>query len=257
MLLLALFACAGPLEEAPATLDDLTRITIQEFDDPLVGEDIAALRTWLSDNRQEWDAEEFSGGYTLGSIDGDDVSNVEHSENTNWEEVLGAGVPLVMRGTLDGYAEASTETDQAFADPSTYIEWTRTITSGDPAVFLGGGTMTTENVIVKSGPLGVVLPYEAKKDFRWFDDVLAARTWVPTEGWGEDGNNGIICGFTIELWFEEDGEVLWYNGSWTQIATALGDGLAEDFLIQQFINGTIDYMEGTEAFVMGEYVPEE
>ncbi|MDP2311652.1 MAG: hypothetical protein Q8P41_02010 [Pseudomonadota bacterium] len=266
MLLLALFACADPPVEAPpsdegVTLDEMTLGAIVAFDDPEGADHVAELHDWLLANQAEWAAEGFTGGYTLGVVDEDDLGSVEHSDGTVWAEVLGAGVPLAVRGTLDGYADAATEEDQSFADPATYIEWTRTITGGSAEAFVGGEPMQTDNVIEKGGPFGVVIPYEANKDFRWFDGVLAARTWVPEEGWGDDGKNGIICGFTIELWFEApavDGgtEVVWYNGSWTQIATVIGDEFPEDVLISQFIDGTIDYMLGTEAFVMGEFTPE-
>lgn len=261
MTLLALFACAeapvvAPPAEDGATLDEMTLGGIQDFDEPEAAEHIADLRAWLVVNAAAWEEPDWTGGYTLGPIDADDVSNVEHSDGVNWEEVLGAGVPRKVRGRRDGYADASTEEDQRFADPSTYIEWTRTITGGTAEAFVAGEPMQTDNFIEKGGPFGVVIPYDANKDFRWFDDVLAARTWVPEEGWGEDGKNGIICGFTLEMWFEEEGEVLWYNGSWTQIATVIGDDFPEDALIGEFIDGTIDYMLGTEAFVMGEYVPE-
>ncbi|MDP2310586.1 MAG: hypothetical protein Q8P18_31495 [Pseudomonadota bacterium] len=263
MSLLVFLACADPPVKAPpaedgATFDEMNLGAIQMFHEPEAGEHVAALRDWLVTNAPAWAEADWTGGYTLGSIDGDDVSNLEHSENTKWEEVLGAGVPRRMRGTLDGYADASVEEDQSFADPSTYIEWTRTITGGTADGFLAGEPMQTENVIEKGGPFGVVIPYDANKDFIWFDDVLAARTSVPEEGWGDDGANGIICGFTIELWFEVEGEeLIWYNGSWTQIATVIGDDFPEDVLISQFIDGTLDYMIGTEAFVMGEYTPEE
>lgn len=261
MSLLVIFACADPPVEAPpaedgATLDEMTLGAIQDFDEPSAADHVAALHDWLTVNAPAWEEDGWTGGYTLGPIDGDDVSNVEHSDGTNFEEVLGAGVPRKMRGTLAGYAEASTESDQSFADPRTYIEWTRTITGGSAEAFVAGEPMQTDNVIEKGGPFGVVIPYEARKDFRWFDGVLAARTWVPEEGWGDDGKNGIICGFTIELWYEENGEVFWYNGSWTQIATVIGDDFPEDVLISEFIDGTLDYMIGTEAFVMGEFEPE-
>ena len=113
---------------------------------------------------------------------------------------------------------------------------------------------------IAAGPYAhptIVIPYAANKDFRWFGDVLAARTWVPEEGWADDATNGIICGFTVELWFEDGDARYFYNGSWTQIATVIGDEFPEDVLVDQFIQGTLDYMEGIDAFVMGEYVPAE
>lgn len=257
MFLLAAFflACAPKGEDAPPTFDEMNIAAIVDFHEDEAEESVLGLRDWLLEHEGEWDEAGWPGGYTLGSVDEDDFASVPHSENADWAQVLGAGVPLRVRGTVDGYAEAAVEADQSFAD-NTYIKWQRTIVGGSAEEFLAGGAMETDNDIEKEGFL-VVIPYHANKDFRWFGDVLAAITWVPEEGWGEDGKNGIVCGFTIELWFEEGDEVLWYNGSWTQVTTILGEDMPEDVLIDQFVKGTIDYMEGTETFVMGEYTPAE
>lgn len=251
MLLLLSIACAPKGEESPPTFDEMNVAAIADFHGDGAEPAVLGLRDWLVDHQSDWDATDWPGGYTLGSVGEDDFADIPHSENADWAQVLGAGVPFRVRGTVDGYAEAAVEADQSFAD-STYIRWDRTIIGGSAEDFLAGGEMQTDNAIEKEGFL-VVIPYSANKDFRWFGDVLAAVTWVPEEGWGEDGKNGIVCGFTIELWFEEDGEVWWYNGSWTQVTTILGADMPENVLIDQFIKGTIDYMEGTEAFVMGEY----
>ena len=255
MLLLLALGCAPEATPSPPTFDELNIGALVDFHGEGAEAHVLGLRDWLVEHRGDWEAEDWTGGYRLGAVDADDLGSIEHSDATIWTEVLGAGVPLVVRGDVAGFAEAATEPDQTFTDPSTYLRWDRTITSGTAAGFLDGAPMETDNAIEKSGPFGIVIPYGANKDFRWFGDVLAARTWVPEEGWAEDGDNGIICGFTIELWFEDEGTRTFYNGSWTQIATVIGDEFPEDVLVDQFIQGTLDYMEGTDAFVMGEYEP--
>jgi hypothetical protein len=257
MLLLHAFACAPKGEDAPPTFDELNVAAIASFHDEGAEEAVLGLRDWLFDHAADWEDAGWPGGYTLGKVGEDDLGGVEHSAGTNWDEVLGAGVPLRARGTVDGYADSATEPDQTFVEPESYLRWDRTIVGGTAEGFLAGDDMETENAIEKGGPFGVVIPYDANKDFRWFGDVLAARTWVPEEGWGEDGKNGIVCGFTIEVWAPDGDGVLFYNGSWTQVATVIGDEFPEDVLIDQFIDGTLDYMLGMEAFVMGEYVPPE
>jgi hypothetical protein len=152
---------------------------------------------------------------------------------------------------MEMYTEVATEADQSFAD-DTYIKWDRTILEGSAEGLASGASIHTDNDIDKAGPFGVDIPYHAFKDYKWFGDVLAARTWVPEEGWGEDGNNGIICGFTIELWFADGDSIVWYNGQWTQIASIVSGFGSPEFWADQFIQGTIDYMEGTEAHVLGE-----
>lgn len=256
MLLFTALACAPKGEPSPPTFDEMNIGAMVEFHEDGGEENVRLLREWLVAHASDWAATDWPGGYTLGVVGDGELGSIAHSDGTIWQEVLGAGVPLVVRGDVDGFAEAAVEPDQTFADASTYIRWDRTITDGTADGFLDGEDIATDNVIEKSGPFGIVIPYEAKKDFRWFGDTLGALTWVPEEGWAEDDKNGIICGFTIELWFEEDGNTFFYNGSWTQIATVIGDEFPENVLVDEFIKGTIDYMEGIDAFVMGEYVPE-
>lgn len=234
-------------EESPATLDALTLGALQEFDAPEAADHVAGLRTWLLEQAEEW-----PDGYTLDPVEAGDLDTMDHSDGVEWERVLGAGVPLRVAGTMDGYTRVASEADQTFADPSTYIKWDRTLIDGTASAFADGDPMRTDNDIEKSGPFGIVISYDASKDYRWFGDVLAARTFVPEEGWDEDHENGIICGFTIEIWFDDGDEVVWYNGSWTQLASVVDDYADDSFWVQQFINGTIDYMEGTEAHVTGE-----
>jgi hypothetical protein len=225
----------------------MTLGAMQGFDDGGADDDVASLQAWLLDQEDTW-----PDGYTFGHIEADDVDTMAHTEDVSWDRVLGAGVPMRMRATVDGYAAAATEADQSFAEPSTYIKWDRTIVGGTAEGFVAGEPMQTTNDIEKSGPFGIVIPYSAPKDFRWFGDVLAARTWVPEPGFGDDGKNGIVCGFTIELWFEDDGDVVWYNGSWTELVTVVDGIVDDDLLVSEFIDGTRDYMLGTEAHVMGE-----
>ncbi|MFN7144092.1 MAG: hypothetical protein ACK4YP_09965 [Myxococcota bacterium] len=254
MLLLLSLACAPKGEEATPTFDEMNIAAIVDFHGDGAEPAVLGLRDWLVEHASDWEATDWPGGYTLGAVDEDDFASIPHSENVDWAQVLGVGTPLRVRGTVDGYAEAAVEADQSFAHAS-YDVWDRRIVGGSAEGFLAGGEMQTDNTIEKTD-LGVTIPYSANKDYRWFGDVLAAITWVPEEGWGPDGVNGILCGFTIELWYEEDGEVRWYNGQWTQVATIFGADMPEDVLIDQFIDGTVDYMEGTEAFVMGEYTGE-
>lgn len=256
MLLLLALACAPKPEVSPPSFDDLNVGALAHFHDD-EGEAYAlGLRDWLLEHEAEWTAEDFPGGYTLGKVGADELGSIEHDDEVDWNETLGAGVPLLVRGDIAGFAAAATEPDQIFADPKTYIRWDRTITEGSAAAFLDGEEMKTDNDIEKSLPLGLVLPYFAHKDFRWYGDVLAAITWVPERAMADE-QNGLVFGCTIEIWFEHDGQTYFYNGSWTQSVTVIGDEFPEDILVDQYIQGTIDYMEGIDAFVMGEYVPDE
>jgi hypothetical protein len=78
---------------------------------------------------------------------------------------------------------------------------------------------------------------------------------VPKAGFGEDGNNGILCGFTIEIWQPHEDGVLWYNGSWSRLKTIVDDIATEELLENELIKGTLDYYYGTEAHVNGYEAP--
>lgn len=248
MLLLLTLACTDAEKTVPPTLQQMSLTLLQNFDEDVAEEQTRTLATWL-----DGQIDEAPDGWYLDNLVAADVDQFEHSPNADWTQVLGAGVPALVRGTTAAYAQAATEADQRFAEPNTYIRWDRDILAGDSSSFLNEhATLSTWNDIEKSGPFGVVIPYEMQKDFRWVDDMLIARSVVPEEGWGEDGKNGIIVGFTIELWFDRGGQVVWYNASWTQIATIIGDAFPVDAQIDAFIKGTHDYFEGTEAHVMGE-----
>ena len=150
------------------------------------------------------------------------------------------------------YAAVSMEEDQSFAH-KTYDEWTRVFLTGED--FIDGGThMTTDNHIEKNG-FGIMIPYDMFKDFRWVEtaqgQVMIARSWVPESGFGEDGKNGIICGWTIEIWAPHPDGVLWYNASWTRLKTILDDVATEEFMLNELIKGTIEYYEGIEAHANG------
>jgi hypothetical protein len=74
---------------------------------------------------------------------------------------------------------------------------------------------------------------------------------ITESGWSEDGQNGVLGGFTIEGWVQDgDDGVHWYNATWTQFVTAVDEFANDEFKLNQLIKGTQDYMEGTEEHVL-------
>jgi hypothetical protein len=248
--LLPLLACGKPAEPAPRSFEELCSDLLEEFeqDDDDAAVTTAEIVVWLEDN-----LDTAPDGYPLayGSLDPARVAHLSFSENIDWSHTGGAIALTTVEGTQADYARISTEADQSFAD-DTYLRWERTITEGTAEGFLAGGPMGTYNEIEKSGPLGIVIPYPMQKDFLWFDGVLVARTHVLEEGWGQDGENGIRAGFTVEVWYDRpDGGVGWVNASWTDMVTIVDDIASEEFLIEELIKGTHDYFDGTEAHANG------
>lgn len=243
----ALAACGPETEQSPLTLEEMTQGAVRDFHTDAAEGYVDALVAWLHDNVD--DAPE---GWYFEALDPAVVEGIEHSDDIVWEECLGAGVVTLLYGTLDGYAAAQTEPDQSFADGS-YTRWDRTIVEGDADGFLAGADMRTDNDVEKS-TLGYTIPYGMTKDFRWFGDTFVALTVVPEAGYDEAGDNGVVGGFTVEVWYEEERGVVWYNGQWSDLKTLIDETLSEnpDFARDLLIDGTRDYMFGTEEHVTGQ-----
>ena len=248
MHLLLFLACKHP-ESSPPTLEDLSRTALKNFNEDSEAEDVNALLNWLVSNPTPE-----SKGWAFTTIDAETVAEMPPDPDVDIDtvEAGGAGVLDTVDGEVMGYAEASVEADQSFADP-TYNRWDRIFLSGEDC-FLDGCDMDTDNDISKDG-FGVTIDYKMFKDFRWVStdlgDTMIARSWVPNSSFGEDGKNGILCGWTIEIWAPTDDGVLWFNGSWSRLKTILDDIATDDLMISELIKGTLKYYEGTEAHVNG------
>ncbi len=251
MSLLLLFACAKDTEPPPRTFEELCVDLLNEFqrDDAAAEESAAELVDWL-----EASLDEAPDGYPMGygTFDPDEVAHLSWEGDIDWDRVAGAIALTTVEGTVDDYLASVPEEDQSWAD-RTYLRWDRTILEGDADGFLDGASLSTYNDIEKSGPLGIVIPYPMQKDYTWYAGVPVFRSVVLEEGWGEGGENGIVGGFTIELWYDRpDGGVAWVNASWTHMVTIVDDIASEAGMLQELINGTHDYFEGTEAHVNGD-----
>jgi hypothetical protein len=245
--LFLLAACGPKAEESPLTLEQMTQLAITDFWSDAEEEHVSDLVGWLEDNK---DAD--VDGYYFGPLDEEAVADIEHDDDIVWNECRGAGVVMTVDGELDAYVAAQAEADQSFAD-ATYTEWSRCANRGTADGFLAGEELGTDNHVEKTN-VGITIPYDMYKDFRWFGDVLAGVTWVPQAGYNDAGDNGIVGGFTIELWYQDDTGVVWYNGQWSDLKTVLDAYMAEhpETALDLLISGTRDYMEGTEEHVLAD-----
>lgn len=245
MLLLLVAACTKT-EDAPLTLEQLTAASITDFYGDAETDHVADLVVWMDEN-----AASETDGYAFATLDPAVVADIPHdTEEVDWSRCFGAGVLQAMQYTVGDYARVEGEEDQSFADPS-YDSWTRTFTTGDAGALVGGDDATTDNDIVKT-VFTYTLGYGAEKDFRWFGDDLAALTYIPSPGWDDGHDNGVIVGFTIEVWHDGADGMEWYNGQWTEIVTIADDFIDEEGAINLLIGGTQDYMDGTEDHITDE-----
>jgi hypothetical protein len=249
---LLLVGCSeAPAEEAPPTLESQSLLALQRFYEDDAGEQMATLVDLLEDEISDDPA-----GYFFDPLTADDVDMYEHTDDVDWSRTGGAAALARMRGDFSGYTASVLEPDQSFAD-GTYEVWSREIVGGDPDEFLVGGNLETSNHIEKNGAFGIMIPYDMFKDYRWsthetFGDVLSFISLVPESGFDDSGENGIVVGFTIELWYVDDGGLVWYNGSWSQLKTAVDDLITDPAAFkQELVDGTLDYFWGTEEHVTG------
>lgn len=258
MLPLFLLACAKPPAAAPATVDELSITLLREFESEAPEATASELAAWLIDNADAQD------GFTLGPVVAADVADMPYDGGEDGDPDLtkqrGVAVTHRVTASLDAHVAIVPEADQSFADP-TYDTWDRTLLEGDAEGLASGEGLRTFNVIVKNGAGNVTIPYDMSKDYRWVTltlddqpvDTLMFRSWSLEPGWGEDGRNGLVYGWTVELWVPDgDNDMIWYNASWCWLSTILDGLVDEDFVISEIIAGTVDYMDGTDQHAIGD-----
>jgi hypothetical protein len=250
-MLLVVLACAPAPEESPPSFSEASAALLREFEvgDPAPTAQVVA--DWLVTHVDEQE------GFALDPLaEGDFVDILPHPDAAAVDSLLGIGVTHRVAGTLDQHVAVVPEADQSFADPATYDRWDRTLTEGTAQGFVGGEGLRTANQIEKGGPFGVVIPYPIEKDYRWITltqgDTCMFRSWVTESGFSDNGKNGLVAGFTIELWVPDDAGLIWYNASWADIVTEVDGIIDPDYEVAQVIAGTVDYMEGTAAHATGQ-----
>lgn len=262
-------ACAKPPPPAPATVDELSAALLRDYHGDGATESATAqsLADWLLDHADEQD------GFSLADITADDVADMPYDggEDGDPDFSMQQGIAVTHRvpGTIPQHAAIVPEPDQSFADP-TYQTWDRTIVEGDAESFEAGAPLVTDNFIEKSSAFNVVIPYSMTKEYQWITldlsadggdaatDTLIFRSWVQAPGWQQlddpdaTPQNGLVYGWTVEMWVPDpNGDLIWYNASWCWLKTVIDDVVDPDYLVQQVIDGTIDYMDGTAAHATG------
>jgi hypothetical protein len=245
-----LLACSEDPPPAPPTLDGMLTQVLREYDTMDLTEAAATLSELVST-----EVLPVPEGVTLGAIEGADVEGLTYSDEVDWKQVYGGARAMALDGPLGGYAATVPREDQAAVAGEGYARWTRTLVEGAAADYLQGAPLTAEDWIEKEAPFGIVLPYPMRKQWATVGTpngpAQIMRSVVYEAGWSDDGNNAVIVAFTVELWLPRAGGTTWFNGTWTQVATPLGDLATPEFLVGEILDAMGETMEGTEATVVG------
>jgi hypothetical protein len=172
----------------------------------------------------------------------------------DWSQVYGGALARNLSGNLQDYAASVPLPDQAAVVGEGYARWERTLVDGDARSYAQGEPLAAEDAVEKQAPLGIVLPYPQRKEWRTIPsdggDYQLMRSVIHEEGWSEDGRSAVVVGFTVELWLPREGGLAWFNGTWTQVVTPLGDLATPEFLVGQILQGAESAMLGTEAWAI-------
>ncbi len=246
MLVWMLLACKEEPVKAPATMEQLVVSLLVDF--ATEGGDAAAAE--LGD----WALAHVDDGvesYMLSPLTEDDIDELDHPEDLSLPAMLAGAAQARLAGGMSGYVDTVAIPDQTFVDPSGYSKWDRRILSGTEADFLAGGELATVSDVVKQ-TLWIEIPYVMYEDFRWVGgssgEILVSRSWIPEAGWDESGENGVLGGFTLDLWVPDGGSMIWFTATWTMVQAVVGD---DEFLYDQTIASMYTMFETLESYVGG------
>jgi hypothetical protein len=187
-------------------------------------------------------------GVRLGALAAADLDGLGLDPATEPARLLGAAQQRVVVGTPARYATLVPRPDQSFVGG--YARWDRTLVDGDEDGWADHAPLSAADDIEKEAPFGIVLPYALAMDAAWRDDTTLFRSHIPRAGWSDDGGSAVIASLTVELWRPVDGDrTAWFNATWTQVVTPLGEAASDDFLIGQILDGAADVIDGSEAWL--------
>jgi hypothetical protein len=249
LMLALVIGCAHERDAAPLTLDEMAHAVYRDWeDDELLTAHMVELHLWL-------DAE----GQSEGAWDGLQMTDLADADVAS--ATVPAGAQLVdhvgiATATLSPFAETDhapllVEFDQRWTDPSTFDKYERTVIEGDDNTFGSGqGMVRTENDIVKTGPFGVVIPYQLRKDYKWVDAdgrmVVVGRNWVTLEGCSDNGKNCVIQSFGLDVFSAHAEGSQRFFATWIEVRTEADSVLSEEARIGLLAKGNQDIIEAAD-----------
>jgi hypothetical protein len=196
-------------------------------------------------------------GFSLPALTEDDIASVDHPDRDP-AAALGAVADAVSVHSLDQHAAFVLLADQSVVNPDDYTKYDRTFPEGGEC-FDGQGCdlLRTWNDIIKNAAFNVTIPYQYEKDYRWVQyetaegdarTAMVAQGSVPIESFGDDGTNGILQSYTLDVFLgQPDGGIHRVQAQWTELALALDPGA--DYLTQEAIDGLQGVFADTDTAI--------
>ncbi|MEQ1507865.1 MAG: hypothetical protein ABMB14_36895 [Myxococcota bacterium] len=238
----------GKRDPAPTELEDLARYVFANWDDDaLLPEASDNLLAWLTDNI---DSEQARDGLELEDLASEDLADVEHPD-APLEDLIGACGAARSPFGIDLHAGHMVLGDQVFSNPKSYDHYDRTVTEGEPDVFVGGvGLLRTSND-VQTTTLGVTIPYILLKDYKWVQGetsrAILARSWIEEESCNDGGGNCLVQTYSVDMFFDHSGETWRMTAGWNQLDTSIA--LPDATLVKTLADGIQDVFRYTDEFL--------
>ena len=245
---LLVFGCARERELAPADLDRLLKAAWAGYDQSVERTEYAAgLDDWLAregDSEAAWDGLKVDNltRAEVGGLVGDDVVLAEHR-----------GVATAFQSAFDAeeHAALAVLADQRWTDAATFERYDREVLGGDPGAFArGADSLLTRNIIEKSGPFGIRIPYTLRKDYHWAPveggKALLAMWWLEEQGCSDNGKNCVLQSFGLDILTPRSQGAQRLLVNWIQTRTEADAFLSEDGMIGLIASGNQDLLLATD-----------
>ena len=168
LLPILLIGCARERPPAPDDFDGLSHYIFVHWEDAeAVTEAMSSMGQWLETEGREETATEF--GFILTDLVEEELTETPHHDHP-LEDMIGVAVSGISPFPIELHGPLLARQDQKYRSENTYIQYDRELLEGTAEGFVPpDGLIRTHNLIDKSGPFGIHIPYELHKDFRWIE----------------------------------------------------------------------------------------
>jgi hypothetical protein len=256
MTLLLALACTQPQDATPA-FSDAARYGLQHFDDEeeaALAAPILALEEQIDETLDMSSEVSADRALALEALAEGDVSGIEHPDRDPALAVPPVALARNSAFPLESHIAVAIRDDLSPMEPNSPDLYARTITDGadcwaeHDCVFL-----RTVNDVNKTNFL-MDMTYALNKDYRWVDledgrFALAARSWMPEPGFGDDGGTTIWQSFTFEIFVpRDDGGTLRMMALWSESEFSVQP--SEDTVASVQLVGIDDIFKAHDAWLV-------